>query len=165
MTVIIPSHVILDTVSKDTPIKTVYSIVDDIISHGVTSLIHLIVDKTKDSSIRIWNSTNLNNLENWFQNSNCFGSMGIGKGEGPNAAVDAVLSAIAYPTFGEIHFQVKSILCTIQGGPNMTQKDVRACEENLYQCFGPAIQVFISAYKDENLKEDAVTVVIIALNH
>lgn len=165
MTVIIPSHVILDTVSKDTPIKTVYSIVDDIISHGVTSLIHLIVDKTKDSSIRIWNSTNLNNLENWFQNSNCFGSMGIGKGEGPNAAVDAVLSAIAYPTFGEIHFQVKSILCTIQGGPNMTQKDVRACEENLYQCFGPVIQVFISAYKDENLKEDAVTVVIIALNH
>lgn len=165
MTVIIPSHVILDIVSKDTPIKTAYSIVDDIISDGVTSLIHLMVDKTKDSSIRIWNSTNLNNLENWFQNSKCFGSMGIGKGEGPNAAVDAVLSAIAYPTLGEIHFQVKSILCTIQGGPNMTQKDVRACEENLYQCFGPAIQVFISAFKDENLKEDAVSVVIIALNH
>lgn len=166
MTVVIPSTIILDTVSKDTPIKTVYSMVDEILSLAVTGILHLTEDKTKDSSKRLLDSTNLNRLEKRFHNSNSLGSMGIGKGEGSNAAVDAVLSAIASPMLGEINIQVKSILCTIQGGPNsMTSKDVRACEETLLQCFGQDTEVFLSAFIDEARTNDVVSVVIIALDH
>ena len=166
MTVIIPSNVILETVSKETPLKTVYSMVDRIVGVGVTTVMHLIDNRTvKDSSIRLWNSTHFDDVERWFKNSNSFGTMGIGKGEGENAYTDALLSAIAYPTLGEVNIEVKSVLCRIQGVSNMTQKDVQVCEEILHQYFGLSTQVFISASIDERVTNDVVSVVIIVLDH
>ena len=86
--------------------------------------------------------------------------MSIGRGTGPNRAVEAAKEALASPLLDVSMEGAKGVLFNISGGSNLTLFEVNAAAEIIKQAVDPDANVIFGVAVDNNMNQEVRLVLI-----
>ncbi|MBI1821076.1 MAG: cell division protein FtsZ [Nitrospirae bacterium] len=151
--IVIPNQKILGLVDKTTPLISAFKIADDVLHqavHGIADLITtpglINVDFADVRTIMSYNGRAV---------------MGMGKGTGPNRAVEAAQRAVASPLLDEGSIEgAQGILINITGGYDLSLHEVEEASSIIQRGADPDANIIFGAVINEALSEEIVVTVI-----
>ncbi|MHB8482438.1 MAG: cell division protein FtsZ [Nitrospiria bacterium] len=151
--IVIPNQKILGLVDKTTPLTSAFKLADDVLHqavHGISDLITtpglINVDFADVRTIMSYNGRAV---------------MGMGRGTGPNRAVEAAQKAVASPLLdgGSVE-GARGILINITGGPDLSLHEVEEASSIIQRGADPDANIIFGAVINENISEEIVVTVI-----
>lgn len=151
--IVVSNDRLLEIIPDDTPMERAFAVADDILRQGVVGISDIIVkpglinvDFADVRSIMSGAGTAL---------------MGIGIGNGKNAAEDAAAAAISSPLLDSTIENAKGVVFNISGGPNLSLNEVNQAAKLIYSTVEADANVIFGALVDDTL-EDNISITVLA---
>jgi cell division protein FtsZ len=150
--VIIPNDRLLQLCDQKTSLDGAFRLADEVLHHGVQAIAEVIT------------VPGLINLD--FADVRAIMKdagpawMSIGKGTGPNRAIDAAKSALASPLLDVSMEGAKGVLFNVTGGSNLTLFEVNAAAEVVKQAVDPDANVIFGVAVDNTMTAEVRMVLI-----
>lgn len=149
----IPNDRLLDIIDKKTSMVDAFRIADDVLRQGVQGISDLIA---------VPGLINLDFADVKTIMSNAGSAlMGIGEGQGDNAAIDAAKIAVNSPLLETSIQGAKGVLFNITGGPNLGLTQVNEASKIIYEAAHEDANIIFGTAIDETLG-DTVRITVIA---
>ena len=149
----IPNDRLLQIIDKKTSLLEAFSIVDEVLKHGVQGISELI---TVPGLINV----DFADVKAIMQGAGS-ALMGIGIGSGENRAQEAAKAAIDSPLLEVSIDGAKGILFTVTGGKDLTMHEINEAAQIITKSSDPNAKVIFGAIIDEKL-EDQIKVTVVA---
>ena len=144
--VIIPNDRLLALCDQKTSIDGAFKAADEVLHHGVQAIAEVI---TNPGLINL----DFADIRTIMKDAGP-AWMSIGKGTGPNRAVDAAKCALASPLLDVSMQGAKGVLFNITGGSNLTLFEVNAAAEIIKQNVDPDANVIFGVAMDGNMNQE-----------
>lgn len=149
----IPNDRLLDIIDKKTSMVDAFRIADDVLRQGVQGISDLIA---------VPGLINLDFADVKTIMSNAGSAlMGIGEGQGDNAAIDAAKIAVNSPLLETSIQGAKGVLYNITGGPNLGLAQVNEASRIISEAAHEDVNIIFGTAIDETL-DDTVRITVIA---
>jgi cell division protein FtsZ len=144
--VIIPNDRLLQLCDQKTSIDGAFKMADEVLHHGVQAIAEVI---TCPGLINL----DFADIRTIMKDAGP-AWMSIGKGTGPNRALDAAKAALASPLLDVSMEGAKGVLFNITGGSNLTLFEVNAAAEVIKQSVDPDANVIFGVALDGNMNQE-----------
>ena len=152
--IIVSNDRLLEVVGPKATLKEAFTIADNVLSMGVSSISDLI-------SVPGLINVDFADVRT-IMNETGGAVMGVGVGKGENRATEAVKKACSSPLLDKIVIDgARGVLICVTGGADMTLYEVNEATTMVYEAASPEANIIFGAVIDERLK-DEVRVTIIA---
>lgn len=144
--VIIPNDRLLQLCDQKTSVDVAFTLADDVLHHGVQAIAEVI---TVPGLINL----DFADIRTIMKDAGP-AWMSIGKGTGPNRAVDAAKQALASPLLDVSMEGAKGVLFNVAGGANLSLFEVNAAAEVIKQAVDPDANVIFGVALDGNMNQE-----------
>lgn len=144
--VIIPNDRLLQLCDQKTSVDTAFRLADEVLHHGVQAIAEVI---TCPGIINL----DFADIRNIMKDAGP-AWMSIGKGTGPNRAVDAAKQALASPLLDVSMEGAKGVLFNITGGSTLSLFEVNAAAEVIKHVVDPDANVIFGVALDTNMNQE-----------
>jgi cell division protein FtsZ len=150
--IIIPNDRLLALADKQTSIENAFRMADECLRHGVQAISEVI---TVPGMINL----DFADVRAIMKDAGP-AWMSIGRGSGPNRAIDAAKDALSSPLLDVSIKGAKGVLFNITGSDNLTLHEVNQAAELIKQSVDPGANIIFGVRRDEHLdKEIKITLV------
>ena len=151
--IVIPNDKLLQVVvEQNTSMIDAFKVADDVLRQGVQGISELIT------------TPGLINLDfadvKAIMSSSGSAMMGIGRGSGPQRAIEAAEAAISSPLLEETISGARGVILSISGGENLTLHEVNEAAEVIYNAVDPDAHIIFGSVINEKLDEEVIVTVI-----
>jgi cell division protein FtsZ len=150
--VIIPNDRLLQLCDQKASVDTAFKLADEVLHHGVQAIAEVI---TVPGLINL----DFADIRTIMKDAGP-AWMSIGRGTGPNRAVDAAKQALASPLLDVSMEGAKGVLFNITGGSSLTLFEVNAAAEVIKQAVDPNSNVIFGVALEENMNQEVRLVLI-----
>ena len=150
--VIIPNDRLLQLCDQKASVDNAFKLADEVLHHGVQAIAEVI---TVPGLINL----DFADIRTIMKDAGP-AWMSIGKGTGPNRAMDAAKQALASPLLDVSMEGAKGVLFNITGGSSMTLFEVNAAAEVIKQAVDPNANVIFGVALEENMNQEVRLVLI-----
>lgn len=155
--VVIPNDKLLAIIDKNMGYNESFQMVDDVLAKAVSGITSIVMS-TSSQGI----NTDFADLQTILSYKG-LALMGMGHGEGPNAAIDAVKKAIESPLLDEVSIHgAMGILVHFQIPPSFPLVAINESMSTLYESADEDADIIFGTSVDEKLEADTVKVTLIA---
>ncbi len=155
--VVIPNDKLLAIIDKNMGYNESFQMVDDVLAKAVSGITSIVMS-TSTQGI----NTDFADLQTILSYKG-LALMGMGHGEGPNAAIDAVKKAIESPLLDEVSIHgAMGILVHFQIPPSFPLVAINESMSTLYESADEDADIIFGTSVDEKLDADTVKVTLIA---
>jgi len=144
--VIIPNDRLLQICDQKTSVDSAFRLADEVLHHGVQAIAEVI---TCPGIINL----DFADIRNIMKDAGP-AWMSIGKGSGPNRAVDAARQALASPLLDVSMEGAKGVLFNITGGSTLSLFEVNAAAEVIKHVVDPDANVIFGVALDTNMNQE-----------
>jgi len=150
--IIIPNDRLLDLCDQKTGVDSAFKLADDVLRHGVQAISDVI---TVPGMINL----DFADVKAVMKDAGP-AWMSIGRGSGPNRAVDAAKEALASPLLDVSAGGSRGVLFNIVGGSNLSLFEVHEAAEVIKQAVDPEANIIFGVAQDPSLdKEIKITLI------
>ncbi|MDO8715935.1 MAG: cell division protein FtsZ [Dehalococcoidales bacterium] len=150
--IIIPNENLLQISDRKMSIDDTFKMADEVLFHGVRAITDLV---TMPGLINL----DYANIRTVMKDAGQ-AWMSIGKGSGPNRAVDAVKDALASPLMDISIKGAKRVLFNVTGGSDLTLAEVKGAAEIIQGAIAPEANVIFGVVLDPNMgNETRITLI------
>jgi len=155
--VVVPNDKLLAIIDKNMGYNESFQMVDDVLAKAVSGITSIVMS-TSTQGI----NTDFADLQTILSYKG-LALMGMGHGEGPNAAIDAVKKAIESPLLDEVSIHgAMGILVHFQIPPSFPLVAINESMSTLYESADEDAEIIFGTSVDEKLEADTVKVTLIA---
>ncbi len=151
--IVVPNDKLLQIIDRKTSLIEAFSIVDDVLRHGVQGISELI---TKPGEVNV----DFADVKSIMKGAGS-AIMGVGTASGENRAQEAARMAISSPLLDLQIDGAKGILFTVTGGKDLTMYEIQEAADVITASTDKDARVIFGAALDESLK-DEIRVTVIA---
>lgn len=152
--IVIPNDRLLSIVTKDTSVKSAFSMCDEILKQAVEGISELI---TVPGIINV----DFADIRAVMSNAGS-ALMGIGRASGDKRAEKAAFAAINSPLLDISIDGAKGVLFAIAGGDDLAMSEVQEAAKIITESIDKEAKVIFGAIKDDKLKKDEIKITVIA---
>lgn len=151
--IVIPNQKVLGLIDKNTPMTSAFRIVDDVLRQAVHGIADLI---TTPGLINV-DFADVRTIMSYGGRA----VMGMGRGRGPNRAIEAAQSAVSSPLLDHGSVEgARGILINISGGNDLSLNEVEEASSIIQRGAHPDANIIFGAVlEDSPLEEVTVTVI------
>ncbi|HXN07589.1 MAG TPA: cell division protein FtsZ [Nitrospiria bacterium] len=152
--IVIPNQKVLGLIDKNTPMTSAFRIVDDVLRQAVHGIADLI---TTPGLINV-DFADVRTIMSYGGRA----VMGMGRGRGPNRAIEAAQSAVSSPLLDHGSVEgARGILINISGGTDLSLNEVEEASSIIQRGAHPDANIIFGAVLEDSPMEE-VTVTVIA---
>jgi cell division protein FtsZ len=153
--ILVSNDKLLEVIPEGTPLTAAFRVADDVLRQGVVGIAEIIV---RPGLVNV----DFADVRAVLQDAGS-AIIGIGNGNGPNAAEDAAVAALGSPLLDENYLDVANgVVFNILGGPSMTLSDVNRAANVIYDTVTEDANVIFGASVDENIADNEIFVTVLA---
>jgi cell division protein FtsZ len=153
--ILVSNDKLLEVIPEGTPLTAAFRVADDVLRQGVVGIAEIIV---RPGLVNV----DFADVRAVLQDAGS-AIIGIGNGNGPNAAEDAAVAALGSPLLDENFLDVANgVVFNILGGPSMTLSDVNRAANVIYDTVTEDANVIFGASVDENIADNEIFVTVLA---
>jgi cell division protein FtsZ len=153
--ILVSNDKLLDVIPEGTPLTAAFRVADDVLRQGVVGIAEIIV---RPGLVNV----DFADVRAVLQDAGS-AIIGIGNGNGPNAAEDAAVAALGSPLLDENSLDVANgVVFNILGGPTMTLSDVNRAANVIYDTVTEDANVIFGASVDDNIADNEIFVTVLA---
>jgi cell division protein FtsZ len=150
--VIIPNDRLLQLCDQKASVDSAFKLADEVLHHGVQAIAEVI---TVPGLINL----DFADIRTIMKDAGP-AWMSIGRGTGPNRAIDAAKQALASPLLDVSMEGAKGVLFNITGGSSLTLFEVNSAAEVIKQAVDPNANVIFGVALEENMNQEVRLVLI-----
>lgn len=151
--IVVKNDRLMDIIPDNTPLESSFRIADEVLRQGVVGISEIII---RSGLINV----DFADVKSVMRDAGA-ALLGIGTGNGKNAAEDAAMNAISSPLLDSPIYNASGAVVNIVGGPSLSMQEVARAAEVIYTNINTDANIIVGALIDEDIPDGTVSITVL----